>query len=112
MPTRRSGAMAFGLVPGWGWRARAAAILGVVPAMIRRPPGSPLKPHGRGLGLMGAGAQASELASIAFGLYGLAPFQIKPKRSDRWPSHAGPPQLRLASKAAVSSSSRRATTTG
>ena len=36
---------------------------------------------------------------------------IQPKRSDRWPSRAGPPQLRLASKAAASSSSRRAITT-
>src|SRR5271166_1988384 len=33
------------------------------------------------------------------------------ERFDPWPSRAGPPHLRLASKAAVSSSSRRATTT-
>jgi hypothetical protein len=42
------------------------------------------------------------LASPARGLYGLAPSLIQPKRSDRWPSRAGPPQLRLASKAAAS----------
>jgi 6,7-dimethyl-8-ribityllumazine synthase len=39
------------------------------------------------------------------------PSLIQPKRSHRWPSRAGPPQLRLASKAAVSSLSRRAITT-
>src|ERR1700722_14225644 len=51
------------------------------------------------------------LASAASRLYGLAPPLIQPKRSQRWPSRAGPPQLRLASKAAASSLSRRAITT-
>ncbi len=36
------------------------------------------------------------LASAASRLYGLAPSLIQPKRSDRWPSRAGPPQLCLA----------------
>jgi hypothetical protein len=35
---------------------------------------------GRGHGLMDAGAQASELASPAPGLYGLQPFLIQPPR--------------------------------
>src|SRR5271155_2691295 len=42
------------------------------------------------------------LASDARGLYGLAPFLIQPKRSDRWPSRVGPPKLCLALKAAAS----------
>src|SRR3984885_7326680 len=51
------------------------------------------------------------LASAASRLYGLAPSLIQPKRSHRWPSRVVPPQLRLASKAAASSLSRRAITT-
>ena len=42
------------------------------------------------------------LAYDARGLYGLAPFLIQPKRSDRWPSRVAPPKLRLAWKAVAS----------
>jgi hypothetical protein len=65
--------MAFGPVPGWGWRACADATLGEAPAMIRRLIIDLPAHRGRGHGRMGAGAQASELASAARRLYGLAP---------------------------------------
>ena len=48
---------------------------------------------GAALGLRTLALTQVSLASDARGLYGLAPFLIEPKRSDRWPSRVGPPHL-------------------
>ena len=46
--------------------------------MIRRLTSRLTARRGRGHGRMGGGAQASELASLAPGIYGLAPFLKEP----------------------------------
>src|ERR1700729_3494918 len=102
----------------WPWARRLDGLGARVPlppvGRLRLRPAArsacPQRLMGAALAVWALALRRVSLASAARGLYGFAPSLIQPKRSQRWPSRAGPLLLCRASKAVASSSSRRAIT--
>ena len=90
-----------GLLDGCGARVPMPS-LGRLRLRSSARPASHGRLMGSALALWTLALRRVSLAYDARGLYGLAPFLIQPKRSDRWPSRVGPPKLCLALKAAAS----------